>query len=96
MQVMTIKQTGEGKKGNFKAMDATVEAGRLVYSYAGQDKIIIEHTDVDPAFKGKSVGRQLVMAAVDYARLKNIKIMPLCPFANSVFEKTPEINDVLF
>ena len=94
--MMTITRTGEGNKGNFKAVDESHEAGRLVYTYAGQDKIIIEHTDVNPVFKGKGVGKHVVLAAVNYARDKKIKIMPLCPFANSVFEKTPEINDVLF
>jgi hypothetical protein len=33
------------------------------------------------------VGYQLVKKAVDYAREKQIKIMPLCPFAKSVFDK---------
>jgi predicted GNAT family acetyltransferase len=94
--MMTITRSDEGKKGNFKAIEEAHEAGLLVYSYAGGDKIILEHTDVNPIYKGKGVGRTLVMAAVDYARHQKIKIMPLCPFANSVFEKTPEINDVLF
>jgi uncharacterized protein len=93
---MTIKQTGEGKKGSFKAFNLETEAGNLAYSFSGSDKIIIEHTVVDPAFKGQHVGKQLVMAAVQFARDKNIRVMPLCPFANSVFEKSPEINDVLY
>ena len=93
---MTIKQTGEGRKGSFKAFDLETEAGNLVYHFAGSDKIIIEHTVVDPAFKGRNVGKQLVMAAVEFARDQKIRVMPLCPFANSVFEKVPEINDVLY
>jgi predicted GNAT family acetyltransferase len=37
----------------------------------------------------------LAMKAVEYARDKHIKILPLCPFARSVFDKSPEIADVL-
>jgi predicted GNAT family acetyltransferase len=37
----------------------------------------------------------MVSAAVDYAREKHIKIIPLCPFAKSVFDRTPEFRDVL-
>ena len=33
-------------------------------------------------------------AAVESARKEGIKILPLCPFARSVFEKTPEFADV--
>jgi predicted GNAT family acetyltransferase len=37
----------------------------------------------------------LVSAAVDYVRKNNIKIIPLCPFAKSVFDKVKEFQDVL-
>jgi predicted GNAT family acetyltransferase len=57
--------------------------------------IIIDHTDVSDALRGKGAGKQLVSAAVDYARKNNIKILPLCPFAKSVFEKVKEFQDVL-
>jgi predicted GNAT family acetyltransferase len=36
------------------------------------------------------------MEAVQYARENNLKILPLCPFAKSVFDKTEEIQDLLF
>jgi predicted GNAT family acetyltransferase len=35
------------------------------------------------------------MEVVLFARENNIKIIPLCPFAKSVFDKTEEIRDVL-
>jgi hypothetical protein len=37
----------------------------------------------------------MVLQAVAFAREKHIKIIPLCPFANSVFNKMPELSDVL-
>ena len=45
--------------------------------------------------KGKNAGKQLVTAAVEYARKNKIKILPLCPFARSVFERVKEFGDVL-
>ncbi|MBP6687343.1 MAG: N-acetyltransferase, partial [Lacibacter sp.] len=33
--------------------------------------------------------------AVEFARAKGLKIMPLCPFANKVFKITPEYHNVL-
>jgi predicted GNAT family acetyltransferase len=50
---------------------------------------------VNPGNNGKGFGKMMVMKAVEYAREKGIKILPLCPFAKSVFDKTPEISDVL-
>jgi predicted GNAT family acetyltransferase len=37
----------------------------------------------------------MLFTVVESVRKKGIKIVPLCPFAKSVFEKTPELNDVL-
>ena len=93
---MTILQINNDNKGYFKAEDNGVEAGRMTYSWAGDNKIIIDHTQVNPDFKGQGVGNQMVMAAVDFARNKGITILPLCPFAKSVFDKTETIQDVLF
>lgn len=93
---MEIIQENDEKRGFFKAISDGNEAGLITYTWAGANKFIIDHTEVNPDFKGKGVGQQLVMKAVDYARANNLKIMPLCPFAKSVFDKNAELADVLF
>ena len=93
---MTIEQINDGRKGYFEALEDGKQAGKMTYTWAGDTKFIIDHTEVNEAFNGKGVGKKMVMAAVEYAREKNVKILPLCPFAKSVFDKTPEIHDVLF
>lgn len=92
---MEIEHINNETKGFFKAVEEGKEAGRMTYSWAGEQKFIIDHTEVNPAFNGKGVGKKLVMAAVEYARENGLKIIPLCPFAKSVFDKTEEIRDVL-
>ena len=67
----------------------------MTYVWAGEEKIIIDHTEVDESLSGKGIGKQLVEKAVVFAREKAIKIIPLCPFAKSVFDKVKEFNDVL-
>jgi predicted GNAT family acetyltransferase len=93
---MDIQFVNKGNKGVFKAEDQNFIAGALTYSQAGTDKIIIDHTEIDPSYKGKGVGKKLVLAAVEYARTNSLKVLPLCPFSKSVFDKTPEIRDVLY
>jgi predicted GNAT family acetyltransferase len=68
----------------------------MTYTYAGSDKIIIDHTEVDDSLRGKGVGYKLVEASVNFARENNISILPLCPFAKAVFNKKSEYSDVLF
>ena len=93
---MEIQQINDIRKGYFEAIEDGKEAGKMTYTWAGDSKFIIDHTEVSPEFNGKGVGKKLVMAAVDYARANNLKIIPLCPFAKSVFDKVEEIRDVLF
>lgn len=93
---MTIEHFNETKNGHFKAIANEIEAGRMTYTWAGTDKFIIDHTEVNPDFAGQGVGKKMVLEAVQYARENNLKILPLCPFAKSVFDKTKEIQDLLF
>lgn len=93
---MNIEQTNDGKKGFLKAIEDGKLAGEMTYVWAGPDKLIIDHTEVSPDFSGKGVGKKLVLEAVEYARAKHVKILPLCPFAKSVFDKNPDLQDVLF
>ena len=60
----------------------------------GKDYYIITHTGVDASLKGQGVGKQLVKRVVDKARTDGLKILPLCPYAKSEFEKTPDYSDV--
>jgi predicted GNAT family acetyltransferase len=70
-------------------------AALMTYTWVGKDKLIIDHTEVGDALRGKGAGYKLVAASVEFVRNKNIKILPLCPFAKSVFDKKPEYSDVL-
>jgi len=92
---MESKHLIEDTKGYFQLIDESGIAAYMSYSRAGESLIIIDHTEVKPAYKGQNLGRQLLNKAVDFAREKNIKIMPICPFAASVFQKDESIRDVL-
>lgn len=83
------------KKGRFFIKEHSDVLAEMTFVYAGKERIIIDHTEVLPGNNGKGYGRMLVAKAVDYARENNIKILPLCPFAKSVFDKTPEYKAVL-
>lgn len=58
----------------------------LVYSIDDKGNLIIEHTEVDKSLEGKNVGTELVYKAVEYARERNLQVIPKCSFAKSVLE----------
>jgi len=67
----------------------------MVYVMAGENQMIIEHTEVDDSLRGQGAGKQLLAALVDYVRANHIKVIPLCPFAKATFQKMKEWQDVL-
>ena len=92
---MEVKHEQYESKGAFVAQDQDKKAGEMTYSKAGDSLIIIDHTEVDSAFGGQGVGKKMVLAAVDFARANNIKVLPLCPFAKAAFDKDATIQDVV-
>ncbi len=92
---MDVQLSDDGKHGKFYIEVDGEEHAQMTFTWAGTDRIIIDHTEVGDELRGKGAGKQLLMNAVEFARSKNIKIIPLCPFAKSVFDKVEEIRDVL-
>ena len=89
-----IRHEPSGHKGAFVWRRDGEKLAELTYSVAGS-RVILDHTDVDDRLRGQGAGRKLVTSAVEWARKENRKLMPLCPFAKSVFDKTPDYADVL-
>ena len=96
LSCMLIQQKEADYKGSFFVTVNDTKLAEMTYTMASPHKMIIEHTEVDDQLRGKNVGYQLLDRAVEYARANDIKIIPLCPFASSVFKKKPELADVLF
>ncbi len=93
--IMEIKHSQTTSKGEFYMEENGEKLAEMTYSKAGDALIIIDHTQVSDKLRGTGAGKQLVLKAVEYSREHKIKILPLCPFAKSVFDKSPELADVL-
>ncbi|WP_414052278.1 GNAT family N-acetyltransferase [Macrococcus animalis] len=74
--------------------DVSSPKGQMTYVENG-DQIIIDHTEVIEELQDEGAGKQLVDAAVKYARANNKKILPICPFVKKVIDETPDYQDVL-
>lgn len=93
---MDILQKQQDTKGSFYIDQNGEIVAEMTYSMASEHLMIIDHTEVADSLRGKNIGYQLVKKAVDFAREKQIKIIPLCPFAKAIFtKKHDEFKDVL-
>ena len=91
---MELIHKDDDRKGVFKLKDGARTVAEMTYVWAGEDRFIIDHTEVNPDYEGQGLGLQLVEAAVIFARERNFKIIPLCPFARAMFERHSEFQDV--
>jgi uncharacterized protein len=95
MEGPTVTHEPDGHRGAFVIRNGDRRLAAMTYSMAGETVMMIDHTDVDASLRGTGAGKRLVEAAVDWARAEGRQIIPVCPFARSVFDKMPEFRDVL-
>lgn len=89
-----VEREDSPSKGRYRLVINGVEA-EMTYSRAGERLIIIDHTEVPAALRGRKVGERLVGQAVEDARRDGVAIVPLCPFAKALIGRHPEWQDVL-
>ncbi len=94
--MVEIKHYNNEKNGVFEIYDNGEKAGEMTYTWAGEDKFIIDHTQVDEAYGGKGFGKQLVYAGAEFARSNGKKIISLCSYAKATFNKNQDLRDLLY
>jgi predicted GNAT family acetyltransferase len=92
---MEIQRSEDGNGGEFFLEENDGRLALMTYKKSGDDKIIIDHTEVDPNFRGEGLGEDLVAAGVKHARENNLKIIATCPFAKKVIDDNPAFRDIL-
>ena len=96
MSDVQIKITKDGNKGKaYATKDGDTSLAEMTFSITGAGMWIVDHTEVDESLRGQGVGRKMLDLIVEDARKEGIKILPLCPYAKSVFDKDESIGDVL-
>ncbi|WP_375487174.1 GNAT family N-acetyltransferase [uncultured Jatrophihabitans sp.] len=82
------------------------ERQRYVVRWGGQDAglaayrrgpgvVTFTHTEVDPSFEGHGLGSQLAAAALDDARRRGEKVVPVCPFIRGWTDRHPAYADLV-
>lgn len=89
-----VQEKESETKGSFYIEEEEKTLAEMTYSKAGIALIIIDHTEISDALRGKGVGVKLVAHAVEFVRKKGIKMIPLCPFTKATLQKHSEWKDV--
>ena len=71
--------------GSFAIAEYTLPAGRIMFT----------HTEVPEAHEGQGVGTKLIRFALDAARERGLKVIPICPFFAAYMQEHAEVQDLL-
>jgi predicted GNAT family acetyltransferase len=66
------------------------EVAELVYRRNGR-RLVLAHTGVPQALRGRGFGGRLVANALDQARADHLVLVPLCPYARQWLEGHPDL-----
>jgi predicted GNAT family acetyltransferase len=74
--------------GEVQLYSDEVQIGKMSLAMTG-GRLAVFHTEVDPEFEGRGFAKLLLAELVSYAREKDLKIIPLCPYVNAQFRRHP-------
>jgi uncharacterized protein len=90
-----MQHIDNGKNGEFFIVN---EAGQRIaeISYVWRDEQTIDanHTWVDDSLRGQGTARQLLDVLVNFAREKQLKIIPTCSYVDVMFRREKSFEDV--
>ena len=86
----------DDKQGKAYVGDLENPDAEMVFYMKDDNTMVVEHTEVKENMRGRGVARLLLDVVVDVARDRRLKIIPVCAYTKSVFDKEPAIRDVLY
>jgi predicted GNAT family acetyltransferase len=91
---MKINNEVHEQTGRFFIEENNSTVAEMDYRFPVEDTLLIVHTEVDDKLEGQGIGKELVKAAVTYAREKHLRLTATCSYARKVLDRSPEYADV--
>ena len=57
--------------------------------------IVMTHVGVHPDHRGKGVAGKITHAALEYAKEKSLRVIPMCPYVAAYIRKHPQYVDLM-
>lgn len=74
-----------------------VEDGKLAFADYGlaENVLALLHVEADPALRGKGAAGRLMEGILQQARVRGLRIRPVCGYAATYIQRHPEHHDLL-
>jgi predicted GNAT family acetyltransferase len=88
-----VDTPGEGGRGR---LSLSFDAGEVFADYRREGDILaVPHVEADLALRGTGAAGRFMEMLADWARVRALRIDPLCPYAAIWFARHPGASDVL-
>ena len=84
---MEFRHINSETNGYIKAIENETQLGIITYYWEDDKTIVVDHTEVNPLFKGSGGGSLLVKELLRFVDQKSLNIIPLCPFVKVVMQR---------
>ncbi len=85
-----VQVTNNSADGQFE-IHADDQVATLAYSER-EGKIYLIHTEVPKPLEGRGYASALAKTALDYARERQLTVVPFCPFVRAYLKRHPEYS----
>lgn len=75
-------------------LNGQLTEAELTWAQLGEGTIAADHTGVPDIYRGRGFGALLVEHLVTDARARGLRVVPLCPFVRTQYQRHPEWADV--
>ncbi len=84
-----IRRERTGSRGRY-VIETPEGIAELSFSVLTPERVIADHTAVDPALEGRGYARMLLDRFLADAEAEGFTIVPLCPYVNAQAKRHPE------
>ncbi len=92
--MLEITAEHQGHRGSLTARLEGRVVGHIDFVPVAPGLVDLNHTRVFPEFEGRGYGRELVAAAVAFARTEGLRLAGSCPYAAAVLDRRADWSDV--
>lgn len=93
--VLAIRLVQNSDKGLVFNGNKQILLAKMTFSLRTSDLMVIEHTEVSGWLRGPRAGRLMFQKLVEVAQYQGMKVLPLCPYAESSLKKSQACSNLL-
>ncbi len=91
---MSLTITDTADRQRYEALEGDELAGFLEYVLK-RGRLALVHTETVAGHEGRGVAAQLVRFALDDARRRELRVIPICPYVKAYLERHPDQADIV-